>query len=123
MSTHCGIAIKTEEGYNTIYCHHDGYPSYMRDMLTTNYNSEELATKLVSLGDASSIREKLEPTTPAHSFDNPERDVCIFYGRDRGESDTEPYCYSKKELFNNYYFVYIFENDYWVCYEGGKRVS
>ena len=60
MSTHCGIAIKTEKGYETIYCHHDGYPDYMWPMLTENYNSEALAAKLVSFGDASYIEKKLD---------------------------------------------------------------
>ena len=84
MSTHCGIAYKSEKGYETIYCHHDGYPDYMWDMLTTNYNSEELARKLVGMGDASFIAEKLETDLP-HSFDKPQYDTCCFYHRDRGE--------------------------------------
>ena len=41
MSTHCGIAIKSEKGYEVVYCHHDGAPSYMLPMLTENYNSED----------------------------------------------------------------------------------
>ena len=68
MATHCGIAVKTEEGYKTIYCHHDGYESYMYPMLTKNYNTEERATDLVSLGDASYIDKKLEPTSDFHKF-------------------------------------------------------
>ena len=52
MSTHCGISVKTEKGYETIYCHHDGYPKYMYPMLMNNYNSEELASKLIGFGDA-----------------------------------------------------------------------
>ena len=46
MSTHCGIAVKTEKGYETIYCHWNGYPEYMLPMLNNNYKSEELAKKL-----------------------------------------------------------------------------
>jgi hypothetical protein len=125
MSTHCGIAIKTENGYNTIYCHHDGYPSYMWPMLTKNYNTEEFATKLVGLGDASSIAEKLEPTPGvAHTFDFPERDVCIFYTRDRGENwdDNAPALFAKQNVLNNFYYAYIWEDGCWHFYDDGKEV-
>lgn len=122
MSTPCRIAIKTENGYKAIYCHHDGYPEYMWEMLTTNYNTEELATKLVNLGDASAIYEKLEPTTATHSFDNPERGVCIFYGRDRGETDAEPEFYpTPKALLSTYFYVYIFDDGRWYLFDGGKE--
>lgn len=57
MATYCGIAIKTEKGYRTIYCHHDGYPKYMLPMLKDNYSSEELASKLIDFGDASYIEK------------------------------------------------------------------
>ena len=118
MSTHCGIAIKTEEGYETIYCHHDGYPSYMFEMLTNNYNSEELAKKLVSLGDASYITERLEPTPGvAHTFDNPEEGVSVFYHRDRNEdwNHTKPRVYeTKQKLYSAFYFAYIFDNGRWA---------
>ena len=126
MSTHCGIAVKTESGYKTIYCHNDGYTGYMLPMLTDNYNSEELASKLVSMGDASSINKKFEPTTMSHSFDCPEADVCVFYVRDRKESwlANSPQSYSTKEdLFKQFWYTYIFENGEWKAYAGGKRVT
>jgi hypothetical protein len=90
-------------------------------MLNENYNSEELVTKLVSLGDASSIQEKLNPVGP-HSFDKPEDDVCIFYGRDRGEQDVGPTCYTKKLLLDSYYYAYVWENGCWNFYKGGKEI-
>ena len=124
MSTHCGIAIKTEKGYNTIYVHHDGYTSYMFEMLTENYNSEELATKLVSLGDASYIEKNLEPTSNYHKFNTPEPNVCLFYHRDRGEpwSRTGPEVYTKELLLSSFYYVYIWEDNHWSAYEGKDLV-
>ena len=124
MSTHCGIAVKAERGYETIYCHHDGYPKYMYPMLMNNYNSEELASKLISFGDASSIDEKLEPTEDYHRFGMPEPGVCMFYSRDRGEpeEDTRPAIYTREELFRSFYYAYIFEDGTWNAYNmnGGK---
>lgn len=125
MSTHCGIAFKSETGYQTIYCHHDGSPSYMLPMLTENHNSEESAAKLVGLGDASFIEKKIDPTTDAHTFDRPESEVCVFYHRDRGEpwEDTMPENYTKESLLNYFWYVYIWENGCWNAYEGGKLVD
>lgn len=124
MSTQCGVAIKTEKGYETIYVHSDGYPKYMWPMLTENYNSEELAAKLVSQGDASFIDKLLEPTTDFHRFGTPEPNVSIFYHRDRGEdwADVAPAPYTKRELFNRFSYSYIWENGCWNFYNNGKKV-
>lgn len=121
MSTHCNIAYKTEKGYDTIYVHHDGYESYMWPMLTENYNSEELARKLVSLGDASYIDRLLEPTSDFHKFGTPEPDVCMFYHRDRGErwENNKPDCLFKSEVLNCYY-AYIWEDGKWTAYKNGR---
>lgn len=127
MSTHCGIAVKTEKGYELIYVHSDGYPDYMWPMLTENYNSEELAKKLVSFGDASYISDKLEPSANRpHSFENPDYDVCCFYHRDRGEGwcDVAPDSYNTiKEVCHDFYHVYIWEDGCWNYYRGGKKVT
>ena len=127
MSTHCGIAVLTEEGYITIYCHNDGYPEHMLPILNNNYNSEELALELVGYGDASFISNKIRPTTPNHSFNTPERDVCIYYHRDRKEpwEQVEPTVYShheKKRLLNSFYYMYVYEGSYWAFYKDGKEV-
>lgn len=124
MSTNASIAVKTNNGYKTIYCHWDGYPSYMMPMLQNNYNTEELAIALVDYGDASSISEKLLPTEMSHSFDRPQENVCVFYHRDRGEpwECTAPCMYSKEEVLGTQYFVYIFEDGEWHAYENRKEI-
>lgn len=124
MSTQCGIAIKTNKGYETIYCHSDGYPEYMWPMLTEHYNSEELAAKLVSMGDASCINKKLEPTDKMHRFGRREKDVCVFYHRDRGEDwlEVAPAAFHLLELLNCFYYTYIWENGCWNFYKGGSKV-
>lgn len=122
MSTHCSIAVKTEKGYEAIYVHHDGYESYMWPMLTKNYNTEELARKLVSLGDASYIDKKLEPTSDFHKFGTPEPDVCMFYHRDRGErwERNAPQVFTKTTLVNDFYYAYIWEDGKWTAYKNGR---
>ena len=124
MSTPSIIACHTEDGYLSIYCHNDGYPDHMLSMLQNNYNSFEKAKDLVSLGDASCIYERLSPSENSeHSFDRPERGVCIFYHRDRGEpwSQNAPVIYQKTQLLNAHYYVYVFENGKWVLYINGQE--
>jgi hypothetical protein len=120
MATSCGIALRAGETFTTIYCHNDGYPDYMLPMLQNNYNSLELAAKLVSYGDASYIDKKLEPTSDFHKFGTPEPNVCMFYHRDRGEDwhHTMPTCYTKNELFKQsaFEYIYIFEDGRWNVY-------
>jgi hypothetical protein len=124
MSTQCGVAVKTEKGYETIYVHSDGYPAYMWPMLTKNYNSEELAAKLISFGDASYIDILLEPTSDFHKFGMPEPDVCMFYHRDRGEAKRGPTPYpTKSVMFSNYYYSYIWEDGKWNFYQGGRKTE
>ena len=120
MSTPCGIAVKIAGKYRTIYCHWDGYPKYMLPMLQDNYNTYELATKLVSFGDASSIEPKLEPSPGSiHNFDISEKGVCVFYHRDRRQAwiETCPEDYpTRKDVTDQFYHAYIFEDDHWNYY-------
>lgn len=126
MSTQCGIAIKIEKGYDTIYVHSDGYPEYMWPMLTENYNSEELAAELVSMGDASCIDKNLGPASDQSRFyaGKREKGASVFYHRDFHDPwfDTAPACYDKEELINYFYYVYIWEDNCWNFYKGGKKV-
>jgi hypothetical protein len=122
MSTQCGVAIKTEKGYETIYVHSDGYPEYMWPMLTEHYNSEELARKLIDHGDASYIDEKLEPTSDYHKFGMPEPRVSMFYHRDRGEDLHTALYPTKEELFSCYYYAYVWKDGNWTFYKGRRKI-
>ena len=124
MSTNSTIAIKTDKGYEAIYCHNDGYFDYMYPMLDTWYNSWERAQALVSFGDASFIAKRIMPSKDSsHHFDHPEEDVCIFYHRDRGEELNIFHCYRKEELFKRQFYVYIFEDGRWRAYQAGVEVD
>ena len=127
MSTNSTIAVKTDKGYEAIYCHWDGYPSYMYPTLRDWYGTEERAKALVGYGDASFIDKRLEPSNGSgHCFNNPEEDVCVFYHRDRGEpwEGVEPdVCTTKAEVLKKQYYTYIFADGQWKAYNGGKEVS
>lgn len=98
MSTHSNINVKVGNSYYGIYCHFDGYPSGVGKTLIENYNTQELAEKLVSLGDIFSVGESINET--------------VYFGRDRGGEDTG-YRISKSPLDEEGY-CYIFENNEWT---------
>jgi hypothetical protein len=128
MSTNAGIALRSGETFQTIYCHWDGYPSNMLPILREHYNSTELAAKLISYGDASYIAAKLEPDpSRPHTFESfqSQEDVCLFYHRDRGDSwhQCQPSCYTGRELFSQpaFDYIYIFEDGQWNAYDTKQR--
>lgn len=56
MSTRSRIGIESEDGTVTsVYCHYDGYPSGVGNMLLTHFNGAERAVYLQQHGDLSFI--------------------------------------------------------------------
>jgi hypothetical protein len=92
MATRSTIAVIHEDGtVSQIYCHYDGYVSFNGKLLVTNYNNLLAAEFLVSKGDLSTLGERVtsQGAQGEHSFSNPEDGVCVYYGRDRGETGGE----------------------------------
>ena len=124
MSTRSNIGIEREKGIvESVYCHFDGYPEGVGVMLKEHYTDRAKVEKLISLGNMSCLEEKIEPTLETHSFDNPEDNVCVFYGRDRGETDQESekckkLLYPASGNFSGAEYVYLFTLDgRWVYSE------
>lgn len=116
MSTRSYIAIKQPNNkYLTAYCHWDGYLSYVGAVLQKYYTNPLRVNRLIQSGDMSKLAPHICPAEDsAHSFDHPDKNVCVFYGRDRGERETEPRYLTKEELFNPQSwieYVYIFDPD------------
>ena len=118
MSTRSYIAMKTGENtYKAVYCHYNGYLSYNGVMLLENYNTADRVEQLLSLGNISSLREKIEPAPESkHCFETPDDDVTIFYGRDRGEKGQEAFTCTEKELKDPtswIEYIYVFDGGKW----------
>lgn len=62
MATRSYIFVKKWESYKGIYCHFNGYPSGVGRILLKNYNSDDLANRLIDLGNIGSLCESLELT-------------------------------------------------------------
>lgn len=108
MSTRSMIVMEQEDGeYLGIYCHCDGYLTHNGAILVDHYSEREKVAKLISFGDLSYLAPSVNPSIEKpHSFDKPQRGVCIFYGRDRGETSTEATVLNLREL----------EEDPWIEY-------
>ena len=120
MSTRSYIGISTiEDGINYVkyvYCHFDGYTvNGVGQMLFEHYKDEEKVKKLISLGDISFLEKNIEPSSSNHSFYTPEKDVTVFYHRDRGDEKSEAWKTYDFQYYPNRMieYVYLFENGEW----------
>ena len=123
MATRSNIGILNEDGtVDYIYCHFDGYLEYNGSILNKHYTTEEQVRKLIALGDMSSLGEKLGEK---QDFNGPRvnKDWCLVYGRDRGESNTEARKCSYVDYTREYFeaFIYLFtpKSNEWVVRESG----
>lgn len=125
MSTRSGIAIVNNDGtVESIYCHNDGYPSYMFNMLKDNYSEEEKVKELINLGDLSFVAKYVNPPEGViHTFDHPYPDVTIAYCRDRGE-DYSIHRWNNLDqylkdgfMFHGVDYLYWYDNNKWSYLE------
>jgi len=86
------------------------------------------AGKVRAMGDASVLEPALFGTAN-HSFDTPDGDVTVFYGRDRGETGVEAKEFDTVQEFVDYYtsagceYFYLNAGGEWIyhdCYNVGK---
>ena len=117
MATRSNIAYKTPEGkIRSSYCHWDGYPEHNGEMLKRYYTDYDKVKALVDLGQISVLAPKDNPSTESHSFETPEEDVTIFYGRDRGESNVgyREYDDFAEYVDNGEEYMYFFDGKDWL---------
>ena len=99
MSTCAYVGYLTKSGsFKYIYVHNDGYISGVGQTLLNHYDLKK-TRELIKLGSASCIYKNLNPTEGSgHYFYNREKDVCVFYGRDRKDSKADSKASSMKKL-------------------------
>ena len=93
MSTRSTIAVKQGKKWKIIYCHSDGYNSYMVPLLLNYYNNQKAANNIVALGNLSYLDKSID-CPKGHSFDNRMNGYTVAYGRDRGEEFQEAHEYN-----------------------------
>lgn len=118
MATRSTIAVKlSTHHYIQVYCHWDGYVDHNGKLLVEEYNDLPKAIALVSQGDISSLRENIYPTIGGtHTFDNPEENVTVFYGRDRHEKD----CWPREFISESDWLDHRMEEEYNYLFQDGE---
>lgn len=120
MSTNSTIAKLNNDGsVDVIYCHWDGYLEHNGKILKDHYTDPDKIDKLISLGNLSILGENIEPVeNKPHSFEKPLDDVCVYYGRDRGEINVESKHYDSFDVYQQHAhdqeFNYIFKDGKWL---------
>ena len=127
MATRGTIAVVNPDGtVDQIYTHWDSYLSHNGRILKESYTNLNAVKELISHGDLSVLAPKVNPTGE-HSFDKPERGVCVYYGRDRGEKNTKPRTYSNLKVFLRNMqceeYDYVFKDNEWFIVSGDSLVG
>jgi hypothetical protein len=109
MATRSTIAVEHEDGtVSAISAHWDGYLEHNGKLLASYYDSRLAAEFLISKGSLSSLGKKVgtkHPFSPHDSglsmdeYEAKYGDMCTYYGRDRGEEDTEPTKFSSYDEY------------------------
>jgi hypothetical protein len=119
MATRGTIAVQFPNGtIKQIYTHWDSYPEHNGRILKQFYSTPELAQELISHGDLSALGDYINPVG-THSFKDPEENCCVYYGRDRGESNTAARVFNNWTVFTRersteeYDYFYSIEHNRW----------
>ena len=120
MSTRSRIGIVELDGkVKSIYCHHDGYPSYNGRVLKESYSTPERIEKLMALGNISSLGDYLDENEAKGQTD---KEVVCAYCRDYKEdyeSNAPKMADSVDDFMDfvvkavDYDYVYLFKDGKW----------
>jgi hypothetical protein len=109
MATRSTIALEFADGtIGQVYCHWDGYLAHNGKMLQEYYSNPFVLRDLIDLGSLSSLRPQIGTKHPFSMFEanmtqdefyNLYRDMCTFYGRDRGEGKSDATYFKDYEHF------------------------
>jgi len=130
MSTRSYIGLRiNKKDISFVYCHSDGFINKgVGQMLCEHYQDRKKVKELISLGDISSLGKNINPSKDSnHSFYTPEKDVTVFYHRDRKENLDHNKARKISDL--KYYpddivdYVYLFENNQWysIVYDENQK--
>jgi len=130
MGTRSRIGVMHGEKCKSVYCHWDGSLSRNGAVLQEHYDSAR-ANNLVALGDLSSLKATIGEKHAFSQFELRAEEVagyklltenmCTFYGRDRGEKDTE---FQVAHTFEEFIeqcdncaaeYYYIMKDGVWYC--------
>lgn len=128
MGTRSAIGYKTSKGIRAVYCHYDGYVVNNGRILQEHYQAAYKICRLIEQGNMSYLASEPMPTPGSgHSFNTPEKDVIVYYGRDRGEEGQETKEFDTVAEFVDYFdscgceYFYLFTGREWVVNDHYKK--
>lgn len=104
-----------------VYCHFDGYPRGVGDVLFKHYQDTDKLDQLIDGGSLYSLDERID-CPKKHTGDTPVDGCTVFYHRDRGSRKIGPYGFRDYDSFlvlSKKYcveFVYLFCEGRWLFY-------
>jgi hypothetical protein len=109
MATRSTIALEFADGtIGQVYSHWDGYLAHNGKMLQEYYSNPFILRDLIDLGSISSLAPTIGTKRPFSHYDTElslvefqkqYNDTTTFYGRDRGETNTEARYFKDYEHF------------------------
>jgi hypothetical protein len=116
MGTRSAIGMQFGDIVKAVYCHWDGYPESVGAVLHRHYNRAKTA-HLLTLGNLSQLGTLIEPDPEfPHTFEHRQQGVCVFYGRDRGETGNEYQVFDtvaefKRDFGSGVEYLYLLTTD------------
>ena len=110
MATRSAIGYKLPTGeVRGIYCHCDGYVENNGKLLQENYQAAYKIAAMVELGDMSALAAEVAD--------------CVYYGRDKGESDVATQTYNDVDDYVTHYadgceYMYLWNGNEWIVTNG-----
>ena len=138
MGTRSMIAIQNpySKDVRAVYCHWDGYLEHNGSILNKHYSTSSKVNNLIALGGLSSLRPEIGdkhafsehelPKDEVEAFRAATRDMCTFYGRDRGETGQEFKVFSTLAKAQDYFegswceYLYVFKYKKSDDYQSGE---
>ena len=121
MSTNSRIGIEMANGrVQSVYCHWDGYPKGVGQVLIDHYGSREKVGELIGLGSISSLGPEVS-CPEGHTFETPVNGHTVAHHRDRGDdyetrTDDTVEDYRKSDIGE---FAYLYTRAGEWCYING----
>ena len=131
MATRSVIAKLDDKGVQAIYCHNNGYLSNNGKILDQHYQNEVKVDNLIAHGDVSIIDENIGVKIDFNDYKlRAENKQCLFYDRDRGESNKEATNLNNETKLLEFAFeecdaevVYMFAYGSWYVYDNSNAIG
>ena len=131
MATRSAIGIQHGDRIKAVYCHYDGYVEHLGRALHTYYQSSPKVNGLIAQGDMSCIGADIGEKHPFNDrceyIDEWIATQCTFYGRDRGEDNTDFKSFATETDFLEYYdgcgaeYYYLYDHGVWYVSQNHRN--